>query len=58
MNELINRYRSQPIGEQVAPYLAQRKAIRHTTPVFNFPRFGLSTRNTKNQYAPSSTCEA
>lgn len=47
MNKLISSYRAQPIGEQLAPYLRARKAVRQTTSVFNFPRFGFMTRNKK-----------
>ena len=45
MKQLINNYCAQPIGEQYAPYLRARKAVRQNTSVFNFPRFGFMTRN-------------
>lgn len=56
MNILLKRYYSLPVGEHVAPYLAARKAVRHSTPVFNLPSFKLG-QSKKSSYIPRQSYE-
>ncbi|HLS43590.1 MAG TPA: hypothetical protein VK026_09975 [Paenalcaligenes sp.] len=56
MNELLKRYYEKPIGEQVAPYLAARNAVRHSTPAFHLPRFNFKPAHDTSY--PQQACEA